>query len=157
MIPYMGENLEKIKRYDLLLKVRPSKLILLREIDKDRYLIAIARDLPQNAWVAFETNVDKIYVNIKNFYSIDKCCCKKALVQFPNHIYVVNEIYKMHNKWLQELIKKQKANYKLKANKRKLIRIEPVSNIKKHVAQEIPTHMQWAAKHPYQGGDFSGK
>lgn len=159
--PYVGDDMEIIKKYNLILKIQPTKLILLRELNNDKYLIAIARDIPTKGWFVFETNTDHIYVNIKSFYCIDKCCCKKSHINFPDPIHIVNKIYDTHNQWLHNMKINQKAQRKLKNKKNyellKINKTELMTNRDKSEEIKVSNFLQWAAKHPYQGGRFSNK
>lgn len=161
---YVGDDKKKQERYKIIEKSRPHRMVLLRELNDEQYLVAMCKQTNKSKYVRFPTTINEnVYVNIKSFQSIDRSFCKVSRDVFPNPNFVVNEIYKLHNSWLVELNRKNKMRRKnLKIEKReKLIIPQKRLSIKAlncdSKGAEIPPHLQWAAKHPYQGGGFSGK
>ena len=68
MIEYTDKQEKAPKCYNAFLELKCSKMIILRELDADKYLVAICRDTPQFNWELMWTINESIYVNTKSFY-----------------------------------------------------------------------------------------
>lgn len=74
------------KRFKLFLEMNISKMVLIRELDEEKYLVAFCCEEPKGAWVAFGTSAGKLYVNIRNFESVEKSLCEKVIPPLLTHL-----------------------------------------------------------------------
>ncbi len=158
LIEYSGSDSTKLKKYNAIIKLNTKQFIVLKKIDEDLCLVALCRDEFQDQWQKFNTINGSIYINIKSFYTIHRSLCvdSKDKKLFSNT--VVNEIYRLHDEWKADLKKRKTAQRKRKKKTGVASpRIESMTIRKVYDKVEPPQHLQWAVKHPYQGGGFSGK
>ena len=132
---------------------------------------ALEKKRKENALVVNQS--DKIYLNSLghdcNDALIEKYCTLTDHRRIKNNIiyfnmlycekckkfFLAEKIYNTHKSYFEQytIYNNHKANKKIELFKP--IPITRRTETKKEI--DMPSHIQWAAKHPYQGGGFSGK
>ena len=161
LIPYdSADDPVKEKKYKATCALKSPYFVVLREIDENHYLVSMCRETTHKGWTSFATTKGNIYINTLSFLSLDKAFCAPSEIKLLFSQTAINDIYKIHNERLMEL-KKKRSKQKRKKKSSKTVtssaKIESMTRRKSYERIEPPQHLQWAAKHPYQGGGFFGK
>ena len=163
LMEYVGDDKKKQARYKTIEECQPHRMILLRELNDEQFLVAICKETRKANYIKLLTATNKyLYVNIRNFQAVDRSFCRVSMDVFTNPNHVVSEIYRLHNSWQFELNRKNKIRRKNHKREKRAKLVIPQKGVRLKVLnsdrnEEVPAHLQWAAKHPYQGGGFSGK
>ena len=99
-------------------QTNPYKLVVLRYIDDDLYLVAVCKETPEKTQFTIETSQGLLYIKVRAFYSIDGLgmrLCSNWYFKI-NKSQVVDEIYELHNalKAKKRIAKTEKAKKKQK-------------------------------------------
>ena len=96
MIEYTDEQEKAPKCYNAFLELKCSKMIILRELDADKYLVAICRDTPQFNWELMWTINESIYK--ADFEELYQRMNGKPLQEMDEIIYAVCNLCRDHEK-----------------------------------------------------------
>lgn len=109
------DNKKIINIRKALLCAKPYKLIILRPMDDNMYLVAVCKETSEKTQLEISTNKEPLYVKLSGFFSIDACslCLCSGLWFKKNKGQVVEEIYTLHN----ELVEKRRAEQQEKRRK----------------------------------------
>ena len=155
---YSGNDSAILKKYNSIIKLNTSRFVVLKDIDEELCLVAMCREEPQTEREKFNTDKGFVYVNVKSFYTVHKTFCSVSSEKLLFSQTVVNDIYRLHNEWKDDLKKLKAARRETKKKSGVAApKIESMTIRKNYDKVEPPSHLQWAVKHPYQGGGFSGK
>lgn len=135
---------EKVQnKRNIIQKMNPYKLIILRPIDEDNYLVAVCRKQEYKTQMIVETNEAPLYINTKFFGAIDCSCLTlcNEIFTCESRFKIVEEIYALHNANIQEKkqkhlekIRVQKEVQRKKHAKKKLERAEKRAQEKRYIA-----------------------
>lgn len=111
--PVDNKKINNIRK--TLFSAKPYKLIILRQLDDNLYLVVICKATSGKTQIKVDTNKNPLYVKVSSFFSIDACslCLCRDLYFKKNKSQVVEEIYSLHN----ELVEKRKIERRNKKRK----------------------------------------
>ena len=98
--------------------VQPFKLVVLRAIDENDYLVAVCKARKRRTQLTLKTNTAPLYIRPLSFYQIDSDClhsCHEITFQ-ENSRWIVDRIYETHNRLVEQ--RKQEKVVTLKEKKR---------------------------------------
>ena len=152
MLAYLVGNLNS---NDMVCSGCINKMYMENRVAKDKGAEAYPSDLPLYVGIKHSC-LKQIYENIP-FYFINGNVSKKITVKkCPScgEFFIDTETYNKNFIYFDQ--------YKLinSQSRKKMVRFITTTQCfhpQKKLESEIPTHLQWAAKHPYKGGGFSGK
>lgn len=83
---------------------KAHKLIVLRPLDENMYLVVVCKETEGKTQMVLETNKDPLYVKVMAFFPIDAASLRlcNGLYLKKNKSQVVEEIYTMHNELLEQ-------------------------------------------------------
>ena len=95
-----------------LLSAKPYKLIILRQLNDNLYLVVACKETAGKTQLGFDTNKNTLYVKVSSFFSIDASSLRLCgdLWFKRNKSQVVEDIYTLHN----ELVEKRKVKQREK-------------------------------------------
>ena len=111
--PVDNKKISNIRK--TLFSAKPYKLIILRQLDDNLYLVVICKETAGKTQIVVDTNKELLYVKVSSFFSIDACSLRLCsdLWFKRNKSQVVEDIYTLHN----ELVEKRKAEQHEKKRK----------------------------------------
>ena len=142
--PVDNKKISNIRK--TLLSAKPYKLIVLRQLDDDLYLVVVCKETSGKMQTEIETNKNSLYVKALSFFSIDASSLHLCggLWFKKNKSQVVEDIYTLHN----ELVEKRKAEQCEK--KRKEREAIQKKNAVKRQAREKQKKLEEQYKGPYE-------
>ncbi len=93
----------------------PYKLIILRPIEDEKYLVALCYALPKKGRIMIETSDGPLYVRVRTFYNAHFTNLRHCMIQTDGYSRdVVEKNYREHEKYL---VKQRKRRIKRQAKK----------------------------------------
>lgn len=142
--PVENRKINNIRK--TLLSMKPHKLIILRPLNDNLYLVAVCQEISWKTQMVVDTNKKALYVKASGFFSIDGSSLHLCgdLWFKKNKSQVVEDIYILHN----ELVEKRKIErHKKRQKKRKAAQKK---NAIKRQAREKQTKLEEQYKIPYE-------
>lgn len=108
--PVDNKKINNIRK--TLFSAKPYKLIILRQLDDNLYLVVICKETPGKTQMEIDTNKGPLYAKVSSFFSIDASSLQLCgdLWFKRNKSQVVEDIYTLHN----ELVEKRKTEQREK-------------------------------------------
>ena len=125
---------------------KPYKLIILRPLDDNMYLVAVCKETSEKTQFEIVTNREPLYVKLSGFFSIDACSLRLCsdLWFKKNKGQVVEEIYTLHN----ELVEKRRVEQQEKRRRER--EAAQKKNAQKRKERENQKKLEEQYKGPYE-------
>lgn len=142
--PVENKKINNIRK--ILLSMKPHKLIILRSLDDNLYLVAVCQETSGKTQMEVDTNQNTLYVKASSFFSIDASSLRFCgdLWFKKNKSQVVEDIYTLHN----ELVEKRKVEQHEKRRKER--EAAQKKNAIKRQAREKQKKLEEQYKGPYE-------
>lgn len=119
--PVDSRKIDNIRK--TLLSMKPHKLIILRPLEDDLYLVAVCQELSEKTQMVVDTNKKALYVKASGFFSIDGSSLRLCsdLWFKKNKSQVVEDIYTRHNELVEKriVVRRRKRLKKMRAVQQK--------------------------------------
>ena len=142
--PVDNKKIKNIRK--TLLSANPYKLIVLRQLYDNLYLVVVCKETPGKTQLAADTNRETLYVKTSSFFSIDANSLQLCgdLWFKRNKCQVVEDIYLLHNEWVE---KRKAEQYEKKRKDREAAQKKMAV---KRKAREKQKQLEEQYKGPYE-------
>lgn len=142
--PVNDKKINNIRK--VLLSTKPHKLIILRQLDDNLYLVVICKESSGKTQLEVNTNKKSLHIKVTSFFPIDAPSLRLCSDMWfkKDKRQVVEDIYLLHN----ELVEKKK-NERQEKRKKKREAAQKKATAKRQ-AREQQKKLEEKYKHPYE-------
>lgn len=120
LVPPKTDDKKINNQYNAISNFKPDAIIVLKPLEKSKYLVAACRNKTKSEYVEIPTSFQPLYANGKSFYVVDGSFIEPCTDLFLiNKKKSVSEIYFSHNEHMREV---KEHNAKIKAAEKERLR-----------------------------------